>query len=454
MPIAGRKPLTETDTNIHTPTIEPAGYEGSIVDDLSTPILSLIAYVEGAPWSVDYYSQMVGEHNDLREIDPNQPLIYQSYQKINGLELRVQSPLSTSYNSETGITSSNGTALIYPFLAPNVNDYFITDAGDNKIGLFRIISVERKTFNRDSVFSVDYTLDGYIDQKQDVIAALKEKTLREYFFDKERLVEGLQPLLRSEEYTQLRNLKSIFRGMIDHYFTSFFNPRYSTLVIPGQDIAIYDARLVGYLLRIVEVTDHPLIQRIRQIPTDNDPYLKQDTIWDIMVRRDYEGLKFCNKKMMIVSKSVFLKNPALHGIVYSNIEYLIYPETPDTTAMVRDLPFPKLSSNKVVFEVEGSLGTPAALITENYASEGRNYLSAPTVLQDDFYIFTQSFYDGAPTQTLIEILTKDYLNRKTLDLEKLSFLCSRYRYWGRLEQFYYGPILMTLIREADRRTYS
>jgi len=76
------------------------------------------------------------------------------------------------------------------------------------------------------------------------------------------------------------------------------------------------------------------------------------------------------------------------------------------------------------------------------------------VLKDDFYVLSRAFYEDTADKSVLEILVKDYLKMQTLDLDKLYRLTETFKKLGRLEQFYYGPILMVLIKEADRASYS
>jgi hypothetical protein len=76
------------------------------------------------------------------------------------------------------------------------------------------------------------------------------------------------------------------------------------------------------------------------------------------------------------------------------------------------------------------------------------------VLVDDKYVLSESFYAATAQQSVLEILVKDYLKGNSLDLSMLYAVTDKFRQWKRLEQFYYGPLLMTLIKEADRAQYS
>ncbi len=70
MPIATLKPdvttLEEKQQPVIPVNIEPPSYRGIVINSQDTPLTSLIAYTEGSPWAVTYYSQVLGAHNDIR----------------------------------------------------------------------------------------------------------------------------------------------------------------------------------------------------------------------------------------------------------------------------------------------------------------------------------------------------------------------------------------------------
>lgn len=454
MAIAGRKPLAEVPTQPNTPKVQPDNYKSIIYDDDNTPITSLIAYVEGAPWTVEYYQQVLSKDNDLREVDPGQPNVYQQYNKIKQFEIRVNSALSTNYDSNTGITGAPGNGIIYPFLIPNINDYFVTDAGDTAKAIFRITNVERKTFNRDSAFSIEYELVNYVHQAQDIYQSLVDKTIREFTFSKDRLIENLQPILKDEDYQKISSLKQTYAELVTYYFKTFFNRKFMTLVVPGQDNGIYDPYMVNVLIQIVNTNEVNEVRFVKRIPTDFDPFMKQPQFWDLMERRDYQSLTMCNQKMGLVSKYLFNKNAWLQGVFFSNIEYLVYPDTPDTSTLISENPDYKLLSTQELVETTSVNGSILDLITMTYPLNNTTVPLFHSVLKDEFYVLSQAFYEDTTDKSLLEVLVKDYLKMQAIDLDKLYRLTEAYRKLGRLEQFYYGPILMILIKEADRASYT
>ena len=455
MPIATRKPTTPPVVVQNAlPQVQAEGYRGVVYDDKHKPLVTLMAYISGAPWSVNYYAQVVGEHNDLREIDPGQPNNLQQYHKTFGLEIKVASALTSTYDSDKGVTTVSGNATIYPFMVPNVSDYFVAEAGDSQTAVFRITQVDRKTFNRDSVFSIDYDLVGLVESAREIYDNLEAKVIRTFHFSKDRLLEGLSPTLRTEDYTKVINLKALYSDMVKYYYKTFFSIEHGTLLIPGQANSYYDPHLANYISKLVDTNDAPEIRRIRAIPTDKDKFLAQPQFWDLLLNKDYIGKAYSNNTMSLVNKELFNKNSYVQGLAFSNIRYVVYPDTPDVSTYIGTLHNIKLVSLEELAETTSSKGALFTELQNRYTTDTINHILVHDVLLDNSYVLSNNFYQESATQSVLEILVKDYMKGNTINLDMLYAITNTYRLWKRLEQFYYGPILMTLIKEADRAQYS
>lgn len=455
MSIAKRKPTAELpQSTANLPQVQPPEYKGVVYNDKNTPLVSLIAYISGAAWTVNYYSQVVGEHNDLREIDPGQSGVYQQYKKTIGLELKVDNALSSTYDTDRGITTVTGSANVYSFLLPNVADYICADAGANRYALFKVTNVERKTFNRDSVYTIDYELIGYIEQNRELYDNIEAKVVKSFHFSKDRLIEGLSPTLRTEDYQKVINLKSLYSDLVKFYYKSFYDIRFGTLIVPGQESPIYDPFLANYISKIVDTFDAPEISSVRKIPTDKETYLSQPQFWDLLLNKDYNGKAYSNNKMGLVAKTHFNKNSFVQGLAFSNVSHVVYPDTPDTSAFIGECFGIKILASQVLIGTTGQNNAVFSISDNQIIAGTVTYKLIHEVLADDFYVLSAEFYNETAQQSLLEILVKDYLKGNAIDLTLLYAVTDTYRKWKRLEQFYYGPILLTLIKEADRAQYS
>ncbi len=478
MPIISSKPTSTVQPIVTSnPTIEPENYNSTIVDNTLIPLNSLISYVEGMPWSVNYYSQILTSNSDLKEQDLGQANIYQQYSKISQMEIRVTQAIQGTQNTETAQMTVGGTALVYPFLTPNVGDMFTADAGYGNTGIYAIKSVERKSFNKQSVYSIDYTLWKFVTSTSPELQDLDGKVTTNYTFDKSRLMEGLNPTLNTGEYANSQALAKLYSQIVSYYFKTFYYKDFDTLIIPGQGTGTYDAFVVDYILKIVQTLDAYEIRFVRNYATDEEPFLAQDQFWKVLLNRDPSMLSYCNRQMGLTYTKYFNYNSMFKGLRFSRLTYIVYPLNPDFSIfspndinktgdpLLLDFgvfqdnvftasPIFKPQATESITEAPSSGGALADLINNTCINNNVSMpVINPVINKDNFYIFSRAFYEQQSGQTLLESLTSDYINGNALDLTDLVACTQRYKAWGRLEQFYYLPILITLIKSSIAGLY-
>lgn len=443
MAIAGLKPSVQPKSTPEPLEVAVDHYKGVVYDDQRTPLHNLLAHVSGSPWTLSgYYRQKLGLHNDLRELDTQESEVYQQYIKIHHMEIRVSSALSSSFNSETGITSVTGSAIVYPFTIPNRNDYFKAKTIDHQEAMFKVTSVERRTVNRDSYYQIEYELVTYLSQDPELFNDLDIKVVEEYYFNKDRLLENLNPLLTSEQQHLLIENRVSYAELVKYYFRSFFNRGYAALLVPSHSEPTYDHFLTKYLLSVISTEEAPEVGHIRVLANDHNPYLEGYQFWDALYNRDINLLKVGNKQMSLVSTKQFSNNPWMSGVRFGLVKYIVFPKDPDSSHLGGKLP-------KVVAEsILGLSQAPNALGDEPDYSE-----QFPLVTSDEYYVLSEEFYNEAKELSLLEKLTLDYLHDRVLDVKQLNSLCSNVYSWGRLEQFYYLPIVFTLLKQSQRERY-
>ncbi len=454
MPIATLKPTVDTLEDTQQPispvNIEPPSYRGIVINSQDTPLTSLIAYTEGSPWAVTYYSQVLGAHNDIREVDVSQPNVYQQYTKIIDFEIKLTSELSTSYDDNTGITTVIGSGVVYAGVVPNKADYITAVGADNRLMIFRLTQVERLSYRRQSVFNVNFNLVGYADVEIDIITKLDERSAYIYHFNKDRLIDGISPLVREEDNETLMQLPSVLNDLVEYYYANFYSRETNTLLLPGQEVRIYDHGLITYINKILATKDHPFICKTRVLPNDCDLALEQPSIWNMLLKRDISHMSVIHKEMKLVPKNSFIKRSFGKGASFFNMDYFVYPDTPDLSMVTKNAYRPKEGMLELevmipTFNRHGSLST---ILNDVYTEGTTSMPSIYPILEDSYYVYSTHFYNRLSSVSLLESLTLDYLNRRPISLAKLKFLYTKYKNWARLEQFYYGPILFTLIKQS------
>lgn len=453
MSIAHFKPNSQKPVVIDPTPAVADNYKGNIYDNNKVPLQGLIAYISGAPWTVDYYRQQVSKHNDLKEIDPNLDPSYQAYEKISGLELRVETQLQSSTDPNTQQTSVRGSAYIYPFMVPNRNDYFVTDTSYGKKALFLIRMVERRTFQENSVHMVDYVLVRYMDQDDELYKDLVTKTVRNLIFSKDRLIEGLSPFLKTETYESITQLTDDYKDLVQRYFSTFLNLKCYSLVLPGQKDLIYDPYLMDYLFKNIDTFDAPEIKRVKRYQTDEDVFMEQPQFWKMLYKRRYDLLDECNVKMGYANVGEFDRNSYIRGAYHGVMAKIVYPKNPDFSYQSGYASFAKTVYDLIPETTVNYKGGQFSSLDNQYVLTNNLIQIYPVVSFADTYVLTPDFYNNSSSMSILEILVKDYLKGQTLNLPYLKLLLVNYPKLARMEQFYYGPILMMLVKEAIRTVY-
>lgn len=448
MPIAKLTPTAKNNITPNITKIQPPSFKSVVIDEKLIPRSNLLGYISGSTWTVDYFQQVLGEDNDLKEFDVAQGRTVQQYNLIHKLELRVDSELSSSMDSDKAMTIITGSATIYPFLIPNVGDVFIAECGKGRIGMFSITEVERKTFNRESVFSINYTCLFFLDEDKDKFKNLHAKVIREYVFNKDRLMQGGVPVLTTEEDNQYVRLVSEYKSIIRYYCKYFFNDEINSFSIPGQLAIAYDSFVNEFIMKIINVEDYGKLYKTTMHNIEHDEYLEQDQLYSVLLERDYDLLFRCNKFMTLSSTNTFNNDATIQTLKYSKIGYIVYPKIIDKT-YTKDIS--RLGGRHDFQEVESGCSDIKVLL----GTDDITYPSAiiKPITYDDYYVFSEEFYRDLPGQSILEELTLEYLKCKALNIDKLMKVCKEYRSWGRLEQFYYIPILLLLIKSLKINLY-
>ena len=456
MPIAELEPEVSFVPKPELPKAQPDNYMGLTYDDKQEPLVSLQAYVEGAPWEVTYFPQVLGAHNDLKELDPGLSPQYQAYTRIEKMELRLDDSINGQTDSTTQRTSANGTALVYAFMIPNVNDYFISNTSMQRTALFRVTNVNRHTWRRESIHTIEFTMVDYIERIPQEIESLKLKTTATYVFSRDRLIEGLPtPYLRVEQYQQLVDLKDARERIGTYYLSTFVDNGSKTLLIPGQPFTrAYDPFLTQFVLSTFGYMEFPRCYELTQLPNNGDPYLNQPQFWEAIIRADRNLINYGNKQMKVATTTSFLHTTYVKSIYSARIDAIVYPWKPDLSAISGDTDEPIIPYDECLKPTTGASGQMPTVEQSTYVIDDKRIPAYPPGHVNGYYVLGRAFYlDVAEELTLLELMTRDYLAGKPLDLNQVTFMANIYITMPRLEQFYYGPLIMALMKYADRRMY-
>lgn len=447
----------------------PKPFKHSVVDSVDTPIETLVTYIGGSNWVVDYYSQIVGEDEALKAFDPQQHIAYQAYHKIDKFILKLQGALTPSDENETGRMEYTGMARIppNPGLIPNQYDAFIADIGEGSAGLFTVTSVRKLTLNLATVYEIEFSLARLADR--DITAKIDAKSSKRSYYNRDLLVLGQNPILQEEDFNALGKLEHYLEDITANWLATNFSHDNATLILPNQDSAIYDQYVVRAAMRVMDIKNHPLLATMKVFNVDDHRFPKHADIYQAIIERNKSILYRCFRKYMVFDVTSLTPSYYQNSIRYSNVDYTVVPSTanldsdnyqvnvgtydtgnlnytgnsPASTAPVSCPADPSIPCDVTDGTIPGDVDS----VVYNNTDSG---MSIPYIGPDS-YVLPERFYNwDFSNTTKFELMVRDILDKKVINYGDVYPFAESFTKWGRLEQFYYGPILICMIKAAMR----
>jgi len=438
--------------------------KSNVVDSRYQPLKSLLAFVEGASWAVNYYSQILGKDDEVSDLQLSQEAPYQQYRLIKHLELKVTDELSQSQDSQTRTWEVSGGATVYAGVIPNVGDVFIADIGDGKEGIFTILTSEKKSRLNDAVYTITYRMRSEMDgvHRRD----LDEKVVVTQVFVKSNLQHNHATTLVTSEFEQLAKIEAGYKHLVMHYFRDFFNIEHQTLLVPDQPTKLYDPFLTSGVLSTVDQNEHPLLFRIKVLNVERDPAFKEINLWQCLAQNNVDLLTMAFYRAGVAPRGQFNEHPQFNGFYYSGIDSIVYPLDKANLKVVdstrSDVAYynngyscdyvDPLVPDRVVGGSTRSLSLTKLLQgstdLDGFAEASDNTPLIHPVTKDDFYVLSEAFYYNQTGQSILEQVTRNTLEGKVVDKADLLRLVVAAKTWPNLERFYYIPLILILIKYA------
>ena len=442
--LTSASPVPTVPPQIETVRVSTDDYKTAVVDTKWVPRSSILTHIEGSSWVVDYYAQILDTDSNLSGQQYTKNPVYQSYKKIANLELKVKTALNTDQDDANKEMNVTGDAVLYPSIIPNEGDMFVADIGEGKSAVFRVNSSKKNSIFKEACYDIAYVLDtDNNDKKLD----LEQKTTVVYYYHKDYLLNGSNPLILKNEMDTLLNLKKVYDIMLYQYFRRFFSHEFKTLLVPSQLMPTYDSYLTSYVLSMFGTQEAPELAYIRALNMDEDRVAKCDSIWSALKFKDISLLNTAFTKAGLISSLAFSRTPTYNGIRYSGVGAVVYPKNPYVTVDGSYVNSVKTTSSELQASSDAATASNALVRAVNLRKlddDLGDNLYPVTV--DDYYVLSANFYNNTNTQSTLETAVTAYINNNQVDADQLYNTAKNFHTWGSLEQFYYLPIVMTLIR--------
>lgn len=445
--------LTPKTTNQQKPKVENPvtmeyNYDNVVEDNKRTSYKNLLSHIAGASWVVTYYSQQLGSNDEPTPLDLSLDPVYQQYKKISDLELKVNSSLTQSQNQETNEFEVTGDSTLYPPIIPNKGDMFYADIGDGKHGLFSVISAERLTISKETCYSINYRLVSYLTNEN--LADLELKVVKKTHFVKKLLQHDVDPIIIDDEYNKYLILSEMRPSILSHYLSNFYDKSNRTLLVPGQLNKTYDPFIVKFIKSFTESKDNPYLKDFKRYTVELPGVKEPLTLWDSILRHFENLLPLTNQKLSIVNSSVFKTITQFDGVYFTKISDVVYP----TENIHENSPTNVFQTDQSIKDMfESGVISDTSNLSSDYQKPTDGLVKIKPVASDDFYVFSKAFYLGelqemSQLEKLVwETLEYQYVERnKPIDQALLYDLAKSINNWTLLDQFYYTPIILILIK--------
>lgn len=388
-------------------------YQDNVIDTKEVDHSSLLTFISGSSWTVNYYSQILGQDQVGTTQQVDQSEVYQQYKEIKNFELMVQSPLSQDQNPESKLFEVTGSSNLYPSIVANAGDMFVADVGDGRSAIFTLTSARRLSIYKESGYEIEYKLVDYSTEEK--MQDLLGKVVESVFFNKEGLRKGAEAFLTEDEVIERQSVSELVERLTGAYTRRFWDVEFNTIVYkPTDDKRVYDHFLVEFLKKL----DIPWHKIPTGLNCNGIEHLDSPTIWTTMI----EGNLWFTDLIEWMEEEIPGKLsalPAMGGIAWSTLELVRIPMPGKLTAL--DVP-----------------ETPADVDYHPSDLDGHYALSS-------WYYNNQT--DG---MSKLERYLMMWFNGKALDTTDIIRLAKEVHTWDNLSQFYQTPIILALLISLER----
>lgn len=454
MPVIKRKPTVSP--SIPQVQIAKPDYKSIQVDTRINTKENIVAQLEGAPWHLErYYSQILNRDSGPAGQSLGAPAVLQQYRLIYDMEIRVQDTLSDSQNQTTKEMETTGRAYTYAFIIPNKGDMFVAELLDGRLGYFEVISTNRPTIEADASYEMSYMLVGIDDKVRE--ADLKSKTQTEVHFEKDFIIHGQNPLLTSSDYEAYSFIRRQYHILVRRFFERFISREHATLIVPDQGDSVYDHFVTKAMYRIIDTTEDYRIRDVRRMNMDDDQLMGSRSVWDVLIERERSMFNDIFTKAGLAATNRFDRFPRHDGIRFSGIKNVVYP----SDAVLR-------VDNQLTQEPKGTgdydpYANSAARDKTVLGYMDKNKLSLPdskgrkifpALMSGGCYVFSDAFYEDRRTaaneQSQLELVLQDLIDENHIEFTRIKELIEHSVSLKDVEQFYFIPALLIIIRGAIR----
>ena len=276
--------------------------------------------VGGYSWEVDFYNQLITSADASTTLDTNVTQAIQRYRKIDSLEIKLTSPITSST-----IEDIEGEAYVNIGSAIYKHDLFTAKMRDNRIGIFTIEEVNGKTYELNQIISIKFKILGFADTEHSLYQNLLSKVDTEYIHDIGFKKHNGSPIIAKKEYL---NHNIVLENCIVHmtnYLAKFLDVDNNLIAINLNGRLLVDPFLNDFILSVFSTRELSMLENVNRVESnfnrEDIPTLFKSIVGNL-------DLKYANKLYFnYTNNDPYLKN-------YLNVFYTV--GTKDTGLLIND----------------------------------------------------------------------------------------------------------------------
>lgn len=419
--------------------IAPDNFRHSLIDSKVTPIDSVITNIAGMDWTVDYYSQVLGLHEEPKEFQESDTA-HQQYLKIEKYNLKLQGDFSRSWDDNTNMLNMSGSAILYPKLIPNKGDVILADIGDGRLGYFIVTNTAQKSMFSNRAYEIDFVLKGYMNDH--LFSILEHRVVKHARFIKDYIQYGQDPVLVEEEHSRHIVIEDAISDVLGSWLSEFYSHEINTIRVPtGGCSFVYDPFVTALILKLFTPHDHPLVGQISTYNTDARTLSSHTDIWSAILSREEWMLFQCFVRYGLVSTEKFVHNVHLRNIRHSRIDFVVMPSIEDD-GINDPLDVSKHGGRGMGFDISYTDELKDLLIREGIE---------PPCMVCCSYVVSQHVYklDREPVSPLEQEL-RNYFQEEAVNVEVILKYVTNRRMFTKLQRFYIMPLCLLMLIHVQR----
>lgn len=247
------------------------------VDNYHSAVSDITGLISGSVVKVTYYTRNTPTTDiQTRTVDMTTAFkdnVHIALTQIRNFELRVQGSFEFQWKEEVNNAGVTVEAIIMPGFNPQVEDTFLYEMRNGKIGIFKVSSVARLALGQDTYHKIQATLQDWLTPA--FSEKLRSQTTAIRYFDKSKFLTGNHAFLDSDYYRLKQQLTILRTQIVNSFYNNYYDTTISSFLRPDD---IYDPYVVEFWNKKVSCMDTP--SRPSQLLVAVNNYKK--TIWAMM----------------------------------------------------------------------------------------------------------------------------------------------------------------------------